>query len=46
MNIFDDIKADQKRTECQHLWIWSEDKQSIYCHDCKLIKYIKPGTPA
>ena len=46
MNIFDDIrKAEQEKTICDHLWIWSEDKQSIYCYDCKMIKYIKPGIP-
>ena len=48
-NIFDDIKkAEEQQNEttvCDHLWIWSEDKQSIYCYDCKLIKYIKPGIP-
>ena len=44
MNIFDDIKADSKRTECIHLWIFSEDRKSIYCYDCKLEKKIQQGT--
>lgn len=44
MNIFDDMKADSKRTECQHLWIMREDKKSIYCYDCKLEKIIQEGT--
>ena len=46
-NIYDEIDPDQDEPKCnEHIWIWSDDKNSIYCYNCKLIKYIKPGTPA
>jgi len=44
MNIYDDMKADEKRTECQHLWVISDDRKSIRCHFCGLVKIIQEGT--
>jgi hypothetical protein len=46
MNLFDDIRADSNKGtgECQHLWIWSSDKKSIYCLFCDLKKIIQEGS--
>ena len=37
MNWFDDIRAAERSTECQHLWILKNDG-TIYCYDCKVRK--------
>ena len=33
MNVFDDISAAERQTECQHLWILMDDK-TVICYDC------------
>jgi hypothetical protein len=34
-----------EQQECeQHVWVWRDDKQSIYCYDCNLEKPVMSGT--
>lgn len=37
MNIFDDIMAARRRTECDHLWILKKDN-TVFCYECGAIK--------
>ena len=43
-NIFDDIRADQRRNEiglCEHLWVLRDDGNSLYCYECKVEKVLE-----